>query len=217
MEDQINKKYQVAIDELNRAKKFFLDRFCDDDRVKNANVFITIQTSARRNNLGHFWAEKWVSDSSAADEDKEYYHEINICAEYMNRPAQDIYETLLHELAHLYNNILELPDCNDVQYHNKNFKKAAEMFGLIVDRFPGKGWALTSLSEEAHSAIAALEPKADALNFHRVSQPKIQQESKYINISLKKSEWDDFFKEKLDELGLEKPKELILQLLEELN
>lgn len=213
MNNPINQKYQLAIDELYRAKDFFLDRFCDEDRVKEAKVFITIQTG-KKNHLGHFWAQRW--DFEPDEEEKELYHEINISAEYLNRPINDIFETFLHELSHMYNNVLGIEDCNAAQYHNKNFKKAAEKFGLIVDKYPGRGWALTSLSEEGIAAVEAFEPKKDVLKFCRIMAEPVKKENPYITINLKREDWEDTISEKLEELGMEKPKELVVKLLEEM-
>lgn len=214
--NNINKKYHKAVEELYRAKDFFLNRFCDEERVKNAKVFITIQSSNKKNNLGHFWANRWDADTTKGDEDKEIYHEINICAERMNRPVSDICETILHECVHLYNNILGIEDCNSAQYHNKHFKSAAEKFGLIVDKFPGRGWALTSLSEEGISAVEAFQPNREALSLCRIPVDKVQKDNPYITISLKKEDWEDIINEELQKRGLEKPKELIIELLEKL-
>lgn len=213
MKNSINEKYQSAINELYRAKDFFLERFCDEDRVKEAPVFITIQTG-KKNHLGHFWANRWDADTTKEGEEKEIYHEINLSAEYLNRPIQDLFGTLLHELAHMYNNVLGIEDCNEAGYHNKHFKTAAQKFGLIVDKMPGKGWALTSLDEAGHSAIAALEPNKEALSFCRIAAETVKKENPYITISLKKEDWEEFINEQLEERGLEKPKELIVELLE---
>jgi len=217
MQNDINKKYHAAIEELYRAKNFFLERFCDEERVKKANVFITIQSSGRKNNLGHFWADRWDGDTTKEGEDKEIYHEINICAERMNRPVNDILETLLHELSHLHNSVLGIEDCNAAQYHNKEFKKTAEKYGLIVDKFPGRGWALTSLSEEGISAVEAFQPDKEALSICRIAPEKIKKESPYIVVSLKREEYEAILQNAMDEWGLEKPKEVIKKLLDELN
>lgn len=214
--NNINEKYHKAVEELYRAKDFFLNRFCDEERVKNAKVFITIQSSNKKNNLGHFWANRWDADTTKGEEDKEIYHEINICAERMNRPVNDVLQTLLHELGHMYNHVLDIPDCNESQYHNKSFKVAAEKFGLIVDKFPGRGWALTTLSEEGISAIEAFQPNKEALSIGRIPAGKIQRENPYITISLKKEDWEEAINKALEEKGLEKPKELIIELLEKL-
>jgi hypothetical protein len=216
MQPEISKKYQAAINELYRATDFFLKRFCDDERVTNAKVFITIQTSNKKNNLGHFWANRWNADTSN-EEGGEIYHEINICAERMNRPVEDVLSTLLHELAHLYNNVIGVNDCNAAQYHNKEFKKTAEKFGLIVDKFPGRGWALTSLNEEGYAAIDALNPDKSALSICRIAPEKFKKENPYITITLKKEEWEDIINDALEKYELEKPKELIVKLLEEIS
>lgn len=214
--NELNDRYHAAIKELYRAKDFFLERFCDEERVRNANVFITIQSSNKRNNLGHFWANRWDADTSKDATEKVIYHEININADQLNRPTEDILSTLLHELAHLYNNVMGIEDCNAAQYHNKQFKGTAQMFGLNVDKFPGRGWALTSLNEEGYAAIAALEPDRSALSICRIPAEKIQKENPYITITLKKEEWEDIINDELDKRGLEKPKDLIIQLLENL-
>lgn len=215
--NELNDRYHAAIKELYRAKDFFLDRFCDEQRVKDANVFITIQSSNKKNNLGHFWANRWDADTTKDATEKVIYHEININADRMNRPVEDVLEVLLHELAHLYNNVLGIEDCNAAQYHNKHFKSAAQKFGLNVDKFPGRGWALTSLDEEGHAAIAALEPDRSALSICRIPAEKVPKDNPYITITLKKEEWEDIIEAELDKRGLEKPKELIVALLENLS
>ena len=212
--NELTDKYAKAISELYRAKDFFLERFCDEQRVKDAKVFITIQSSNKKGNLGHFWANRWDADTTKDATEKEIYHEININAERMNRPVEDVCETLLHELSHLYNNVLGIEDCNAAQYHNKQFKGTAQMFGLNVDKFPGRGWALTSLNEDGYAAIAALNPDREALSICRIPAEKIQKDNPYITITLKKEEWEDIIEAELDKRGLEKPKELIIQLLE---
>lgn len=214
--NELNYKYAKAIKELYRAKDFFLERFCDEERVKEAEVFITIQASNKKNNLGHFWANRWDADTTKDATEKEIYHEININADAMNRPVEDILETLLHELAHLYNNVLHIEDCNAAQYHNKHFKKTAEKFGLIVDKFPGRGWALTSLNEDGYAAIAALEPDRSALSICRIAPEKAPKENPNITITLKKEDWEEIIEAELEKRELSKPKELIIQLLEEL-
>ncbi len=85
-----------------------------------------------------------------------------------------------------------------------------------MDKFPGRGWALTSLDEEGHAAIAALEPDRAALSICRIPAEKIQKENPYITITLKKEEWGDIIADELEKRGMEKPKELIIKLLEEL-
>lgn len=44
------------------------------------------------------------------------------------------YEVLAHELAHLINHLNKINDCSSNQYHNKHFKKQAEVFLLTTER-----------------------------------------------------------------------------------
>ena len=56
----------------------------------------------------------------------EAYREINICAEYIDRPIGEVTATMLHEMAHLYNLTHEIKDVsNNWYYHNKKFKETA--------------------------------------------------------------------------------------------
>jgi len=78
---------------------------------------IAISEKGRRNAYG------WCTCDKVWQGDAERHYEINICPEYLNRPIEDICETLLHEMIHLKN----LQDnINDTSrngfYHNKEFK-----------------------------------------------------------------------------------------------
>ena len=57
-------------------------------------IVITIMSSPRTN--GHYTVnEVWRSE-------EEYLHEINISAEHLNRPIENIMATLCHEMVHYY-------------------------------------------------------------------------------------------------------------------
>lgn len=67
----------------------------------------------------------------------EGFYEINICAEHLARPFEQVAETLLHEMVHLYNLQIGVQDTSrGGTYHNKKYKEAAEQHGLTVDIFP---------------------------------------------------------------------------------
>lgn len=95
------------------------------------------------NVLGHFSALRWKA-KSAGDE---RLHEVVIVAEHLNRSAEDILETLVHEAAHAMNFARGVNDCSRSQYHNARFKEAAEELGLTATRVPHYGWALTRLAD----------------------------------------------------------------------
>ncbi len=61
----------------------------------------------------------WCSVYEIWQASGEAYREINICAEYIDRPIGEVAATMLHEMAHLYNLTHEIKDVsNNGYYHN---------------------------------------------------------------------------------------------------
>lgn len=135
-------KYQQLVELYNKAFDHFNATLFNNSLPK---VVITIQTRGRKKCYGWFWKDRWNEDGKPA-------HEINMSAENVNRTKEDQCETLIHEMVHLHNAIRNIDDCNSLQYHNKHFKSAAEEAGLLVMKYPGRGWAMTSLGEKAKLA-----------------------------------------------------------------
>ena len=145
------RRSQQLYNELYRAFDMFNEIFAEN---KLPNVVITIQESGRRNAYGWFGNGFW-SDRLAG----EAVPEINLSAEYLSRGPKGLLETLLHEMAHLWNATVEnVRDCSGGQYHNKHFRKAAERFGLSVERDGKRGWAYTSLTDVSEQAIEEFKP-----------------------------------------------------------
>lgn len=108
-----------------------------------AVVLLTAPSLTRRMNvLGHFAPLRWRSRG-----DREL-HEVVVVAEHLDRGAEDILETLIHEAAHALNFARDIKDCSRSQYHNARFKAAAEELGLVAERVPNYGWAETSLGPD---------------------------------------------------------------------
>lgn len=97
------------------------------------------------NVLGHFAALRWKG--THIDGGK-LLHEVVVVAEHLNRSAEDIVATLLHEAAHALNFQRGIYDCSRSQYHNQKFKMAAEEVGLAVTQVPHYGFALTVMPPE---------------------------------------------------------------------
>lgn len=93
----------------------------------------------QKNVLGHFAPVRWRR------REDEHLHEVVVVAEHLNRPAQDVLETLIHEAAHALNFERGIKDCSRSQYHNRSFKAAAEELGLTVEQVPQYGFAYTRL------------------------------------------------------------------------
>lgn len=134
--------------ELERLFSFFNLKIFDG---KLPSVMITIQRAGRKPFLGWFWEGVWISDSKSICE-------INLSAEWLFRPVEEILNTLIHEMVHLENAIAGIKDCSKAQYHNGKFKVAAERATLKVERYKRLGWAVTSNTPETLKIIQAAKP-----------------------------------------------------------
>lgn len=102
---------------------------------------ITIQSTAGA--YGHVTTGKvWHNLETAT-------HELNISADYLSRPIENVVATLIHEACHLYAMQNGIKDTsNRGVYHNRHFKDLAEQRGLIISRHEKYGWTITEPSEE---------------------------------------------------------------------
>lgn len=116
--------------------------------LKQDKPLITVQTKGRaKQTLGWHWADGW-------ERNKKSISEINICAEDLNKNP---IETLIHEMVHHSNACSKVEDCNNSGYHNKEFKKTAELYGLNVEKMGRHGWASTSLSENIEKVLKTIK------------------------------------------------------------
>lgn len=143
---------------------------------------IVVNSKGKRPAYG--WCTGWKawSDNENADKDEGYY-EICITSEHLNREPKEVAETMLHEMAHLYNTLQGVQDCSrSGLYHNKKYKDAAEAHGLIVSKTEKCGWAQTSFNEEAKEFFATLNWKWFSL-FRRSDEASTSKKSgarKYV-------------------------------------
>ena len=113
---------------------------------------ITVQADEKNKAYGWFSLKK-VWKENAEDEGA---HEINISAQFLNRPVKDIAATMLHEMCHQYAKLNGIQDCSrSGAYHNKLFKRIAETHGLTVECVKAIGWSHTELTEESAQLVAA--------------------------------------------------------------
>ena len=85
--------------------------FCDfNKRFYDGTLEPPVITASPK---GHRNALDWFTLWRAWKEDgTDGHYEINVCADYLNRPFEEICETLLHEMAHLYNKQIGIRDCS---------------------------------------------------------------------------------------------------------
>lgn len=110
-------------------------------------VVITVQSSPKA--YGHYttW-DAWKKEDTG-------FREINISAETLDRPIENTIATLIHEMVHHYCAMTGIKDTSrGGTYHNKNFKREAELRGLVIGYDTRIGHSPTSPSE---SLVAFIE------------------------------------------------------------
>lgn len=102
---------------------------------------ITVQSTPRA--YGHCSVKKvWTAEGLEK-------YELNLGAEYINRPIENVAATINHEMVHLYcleNGIADTSQ--NGRYHNGKFKAEGEKRGLILEYSYDIGWSHTTPSEE---------------------------------------------------------------------
>lgn len=140
----------TVIEELENLFSTFNDHFFNGELTAPV---ITVSPDTTRGAYG--WCTSWKAWKTG--EKDEGHYEINLCAEYLNRPFEDTCCTLIHEMVHLLNLQLGVQDTSrSGHYHNKSFKKAAEEHGLVVEKSAKNGYAHTTLTPDAEAFIQSL-------------------------------------------------------------
>lgn len=143
---------KTALAQLEKLFNIFNDHYFNGQLI---SPVIIIQTNGKHTNtLGWCTTRKIWCDSAKDD----FYFEITICAEHLDRGVYEVSNTLIHEMTHLKNLQDGVSDCSrSGTYHNKKFKDEAEKHGLVVEYHKKYGWAMTSLTDQACSYIDTLE------------------------------------------------------------
>lgn len=130
--------YNRVTQYLNKVFKLINSEYFDNELEMPT---ITIQSTVGA--YGHVTTSKvWKTESGKAS------YELNIGADYLDRPIENIVATLIHEGCHLYAMQNGIKDTsNRGIYHNKRFKALAEDRGLIIEKHSRYGWTITTPSE----------------------------------------------------------------------
>lgn len=101
---------------------------------------ITVQSSPK--------AYGYITTTEIWHDTDKGYREINIGAEYLDRPIENVIATLVHEQTHFWNALHNIVDVSrSGTYHNRRFKETAEAHGLIIDYDPKIGYSVTTPSD----------------------------------------------------------------------
>ena len=78
----------------------------------------------------------------------DWRHELNIAADWLERPIEELTATMVHEMVHLYNIKHNIQDCSrGGSYHNKKFKEEAEKHMISIEKHEKYGWTITKPTE----------------------------------------------------------------------
>lgn len=139
-----------VIDELETLFSKFNKAFFEGKLEKPV---ITVSPDHTRGAYG--WCTGWKAWQDGTKEGG--YYEINLCAEYLNRPFEETCGTLLHEMVHLQNLQDNVQDTSrSGSYHNRKFKETAEAHGLTVEKGEKYGWHKTTLNPQAEAFVKSL-------------------------------------------------------------
>ena len=153
--------YTKAVTELKNIYDNLNRDYYED---KLPEVVITIQSSPKGKAYGWYAKDRWGIET---DKEKAF-DEINISAEYLSRPIENIVSTLQHEMVHLYCAMNDIKDTsNNNVYHNKKFKEEAENRGLSIEKAQTIGYSVTTPTEEFIEYIKGLNVTDDAFKFFR--------------------------------------------------
>ena len=167
-----NQSLHDIIEKLEKLFSTFNDKFFNGECEK---PIITISPDTTKGAYG--WCTAWKAWKNSTD-DKEGYYEINMCAEYLNRPFLHTCSTLIHEMVHLLNLQNKVQDTSrSGKYHNKKFKEVAEQHGLTVDKSEKYGYSTTTLTQEATDWIRSVYNNEQGFELFRSKIPKIKASS----------------------------------------
>lgn len=137
---------KAVVEKLEEMFKIFNDKFYNGELQKPILTVSPDQTAG-----AYGWCTSWKAWKK---EGTDGFYEINITAEYLTRPFNDICATMLHEMVHLWNLQNNVKDTSrGCSYHNKTFKTTAEVRGLLIDKDEKYGWTKTSLQEATKDFI----------------------------------------------------------------
>jgi len=126
---EITLKSSKEIEVLESAINFLNAELFDN---KLSKIKVTIQPDSNFKNLTFGWAcsQIWKNGSEVA-------HELNITANSLKRPFNEIWITLVHELIHIYafcTGDESGATSRQGRYHGKKFKELCDKFYLITEK-----------------------------------------------------------------------------------
>lgn len=149
-----------VISRLEELFEIFNDRFFESELQKP--VITVSPDHTHKNVLGWCTSREVWHDTTTKDK----RFELNICAEHLNLGIEEVAETLLHEMVHLFCSQNNIKDTSrGGTYHNKRFKEAAESHGLVCGSNSKYGWCITLLNDTARQEVNEYSELTDTKSF----------------------------------------------------
>lgn len=161
---------QPAIAELERAARWAADNLGMD--VLADKITIVVQSRGRKSKCrGWFIGKQWSTREGEA------VHEVSISAEYLNEDPVEIAGTVIHELVHVWCNLIGVKDHSKFGRHNKHFKEYAGIVGLECEKpRDSYGYGYTTVSDDLNHRIRR-ELQLNVSAFQVFRQPNQKAES----------------------------------------
>ena len=135
------KEYIETVTYLSKMYDFFNEKLFGGGLIKPV---ITISPDEKNKAYGWITRDKLWKEN----ENDEGMYEINLSAQFLNRPISETASTLIHEMCHQFARVNDFKDtARSGSFHNKLFRQIAEDHGLNVELNGGRGWAVTTLKE----------------------------------------------------------------------
>ena len=166
----------------------FLNKKLFDNKL--SKIKVTIQPDTKANSLSYGWAS-----SNRWSNGKETIHELNITANSLKRPFNEIWVTLVHELIHIYafcEGDLSGATSRQGRYHGKKFKELCDKFYLLTEKNEAIGYITPhqKLTKEQQELLKDFKASCkvnlrDLFKYERTmnfkeTKPKPSNTSKYV-------------------------------------
>lgn len=153
------KNLNYTLNEITEAFKY-LNEELFENKLPETVLVIQSKKAGSRKAMGWFTLGKnWTNMETGVT-----YHEITVCSETLNQPLSTILEVLVHEMVHLENKSKGIVDCDPGQFHNENFKIAAERALLVCTYSKRYGYGYTRPSAKLKNIFEMLPIDKSAFN-----------------------------------------------------
>ena len=151
------------LQEGERFIKFLIKRF--NLPIKEDWVFTINKASPSA--IGFFMPKEHRNHYTNTTQD---LNNINLNTLHLKKSSP--YECLAHEVAHFLNKIEGVKGCSSNQYHNKHFKKKAELLLLGVEKMGRFGYAHTTETPEFKKMLEEFKPNKEVFNISQSNEGK---------------------------------------------